>query len=86
MKSKEVKTGCNLAESSKEGYGSKRAVLLMIIMLIIRSEKNYNPSFNMTCCNVMFITSLYYCRSLERSHDTERQRYFLDWLHLPFIL
>jgi hypothetical protein len=25
-KSKEVKTGCNLAESSKEGYGSKRAV------------------------------------------------------------
>jgi hypothetical protein len=22
-KSKEVKTGCNLAESSKEGYGSK---------------------------------------------------------------
>jgi hypothetical protein len=29
--SKEVKTGCNLAESSKEGYGSKRAVLPMII-------------------------------------------------------
>jgi hypothetical protein len=24
-KSKEVKTGCNLAESSKEGYGLKRA-------------------------------------------------------------
>jgi hypothetical protein len=24
-KSKEVKTGCNLAEYSKEGYGSKRA-------------------------------------------------------------
>jgi hypothetical protein len=23
-KSKEVKTGCNLAESSKKGYGSKR--------------------------------------------------------------
>jgi hypothetical protein len=25
-KSKEVKTGCNLTESSKEGYGSRRAV------------------------------------------------------------
>jgi hypothetical protein len=34
-KSKEVKTGCNLAESSKEGYGSKRAVLLMILMMVI---------------------------------------------------
>jgi hypothetical protein len=31
-KSKEVKTGCNLAESSKEGYGSKRAVLPMMII------------------------------------------------------
>jgi hypothetical protein len=30
-KSKEMKTGCNLAESSKEGYGSKRAVLPMMI-------------------------------------------------------
>jgi hypothetical protein len=32
-KSKEVKTGCNLAESSKEGYGSKRAVLPMMMMM-----------------------------------------------------
>jgi hypothetical protein len=32
-KSKEVKTGCNLAESSKEGYGSERAVLLMMVMM-----------------------------------------------------
>jgi hypothetical protein len=30
-KFKEVKTGCNLAESSKEGYGSKRAVLPMMM-------------------------------------------------------
>jgi hypothetical protein len=29
-KSKEVKTGSNLAESSKEGYGPERAVLPMI--------------------------------------------------------
>jgi hypothetical protein len=33
-KSKEVKTGSNLAESSKEGYGSKRAVLPMMMMMI----------------------------------------------------
>jgi hypothetical protein len=36
-KSKEVKTGCNLAEFSKEDYGSKRAVLpvMNIIVAII---------------------------------------------------
>jgi hypothetical protein len=33
-KSRKVKTGCNLAESSKEGYGSKRAVLPVIMMMI----------------------------------------------------
>jgi hypothetical protein len=31
-----VKTGCNLAESFKEGYGSKRAVLPMMM----RNEKH----------------------------------------------
>jgi hypothetical protein len=30
MKSKEIKAGCSLRESSKEGCGSKRAVLPMI--------------------------------------------------------
>jgi hypothetical protein len=35
-KSKEEKTGCNLAESSKEGYGKKKgAVLPMMMMMII---------------------------------------------------
>jgi hypothetical protein len=34
-KSKEMKTGCNLAGSSKEGCGSKRAVLLVMMMIII---------------------------------------------------
>jgi hypothetical protein len=34
-KSKEVKTGCNLAESSKEDYGSKRAVLPMMRMMTV---------------------------------------------------
>jgi hypothetical protein len=31
-KSKEVKTICNLAEPSKEDHGSKRVVLLLMIM------------------------------------------------------
>jgi hypothetical protein len=35
MKFKEVKTGCNLTESSKEGYGSKRAFLSMMMMIMI---------------------------------------------------
>jgi spore maturation protein SpmB len=34
-KSRQVKTGSNLAESSKEGYGSKRAVLPMVMMMIV---------------------------------------------------
>jgi hypothetical protein len=33
MKSVEAKTGCNLAESSKKGYGSKRAVLPMAVVV-----------------------------------------------------
>jgi hypothetical protein len=33
-KTKEVKTESNLAESSKEGYGSKGAVLPMMTMMI----------------------------------------------------
>jgi hypothetical protein len=35
VKSKDVKTGCNLAESSKEGYGSKGAVLSMMMMMMM---------------------------------------------------
>jgi hypothetical protein len=34
-KSKEVKPGCNLAESSKESYGSNRAVLPMMMMMMM---------------------------------------------------
>jgi hypothetical protein len=36
MKSKEVKIGCNLAESYKESYGSKRDVFPMMIMMMLR--------------------------------------------------
>jgi hypothetical protein len=35
MKSEKVKTGCNLAASSKEGYGSKVAVLSMMMMVVV---------------------------------------------------
>jgi hypothetical protein len=42
MKSKEVKTGCNLAEYSKEGYRSKRAAqpMMMMIMMIFLNKIN----------------------------------------------
>jgi hypothetical protein len=35
VKSSDVKTGCNLAESSKECCGSKRAVLPMMMMMMM---------------------------------------------------
>jgi hypothetical protein len=35
IESKEVKTGSKLVESSKEGYGSKSAVFLMMMMMIV---------------------------------------------------
>jgi hypothetical protein len=41
MRSKELKTGSNLAESSKEGYGSKGAVLQIIIIIIIIGYQHY---------------------------------------------
>jgi hypothetical protein len=34
-KSKEVKNGRNLADYSKDGYGSKRAVLSMMMMMMM---------------------------------------------------
>jgi hypothetical protein len=35
VESKEVKTGCNLAESSKKDHGSKRAVLMMMMVMMM---------------------------------------------------
>jgi hypothetical protein len=35
MKSKEVRTERNLARSSKEGYGSERAALPMMMMMMM---------------------------------------------------
>jgi hypothetical protein len=40
VKSRDVKTGSNLAELSKEGYGSKRAVLPMMMMMMMRMNIN----------------------------------------------
>jgi hypothetical protein len=34
-----VKTGCNLSESYKEGYGSKRAILPMIMTMMMMAAK-----------------------------------------------
>jgi hypothetical protein len=39
-KSKEVKTGCNRAESSTEGCGSKRTVLPMMMMMMMMINEN----------------------------------------------
>jgi hypothetical protein len=50
MKTKEVKSGCNLAESSKENYDSKRAVLSMMMMLTKhedRQNRNYLPTIRL---------------------------------------
>jgi hypothetical protein len=41
-KIKKSKTGCNLAESSKESYGSKRDVLPMMMMIKYNIIKSYN--------------------------------------------
>jgi hypothetical protein len=43
-KSKEVKTGCNLAESSRQGYGSKSAGLPMMMMIFERMCYHYYKS------------------------------------------
>jgi hypothetical protein len=43
VKSKDVKTECNLAESSKEGYSSKRCVspmmMMMMMMIVVHGKK-----------------------------------------------
>jgi hypothetical protein len=39
VKSKEVKTGCNLAESSKEGDGSRSVVLPMMMMVMMMIKR-----------------------------------------------
>jgi hypothetical protein len=41
VKSKEVKTGCNVAESSKEGYGSERAVLPMMMVMLYMTKMGF---------------------------------------------
>jgi hypothetical protein len=45
-KFKEVKTGCNLAKSSKEGYGSKRAVLPIMMIKRITCKGKVIPLLN----------------------------------------
>jgi hypothetical protein len=45
MKPKEVKTVCNLVESSKEGYGSKWSVLPTMMITYTTVTKNMNQFF-----------------------------------------
>jgi hypothetical protein len=40
-KSREVKTRCSLAESSKKGFGSKSAVLLVVVVMMQHQRKPY---------------------------------------------
>jgi hypothetical protein len=40
VKSKEVNTGYNLAESSEESYGSETAVLLLLLMMMVMMMMN----------------------------------------------
>jgi hypothetical protein len=49
-KSKEVKTGCNLAGSSKEACSMRRAVLPteMMVMMMMMSP-NHSRLYNLSC-------------------------------------
>jgi hypothetical protein len=54
-KSKEVKTGSNITESSKKGYGSKSAVL-MIMMMNQPLSPAFRESSDPTVSNSRIIT------------------------------
>jgi hypothetical protein len=56
-KSKGVTNGCNLAESSKECYGSKRAVLPMMMMMM--TTMNNSSSNNVIAIFYFLIYTLY---------------------------
>jgi hypothetical protein len=45
IKSKKVKTGCNLAESSKEDSGPTRIILSIMMMIVHRTESRYKYNF-----------------------------------------
>jgi hypothetical protein len=49
-----VKTGCNLAESSKESYGSNRAVWPIMMMMIDKFMILFMRSKRL--CHMIFIT------------------------------
>jgi hypothetical protein len=60
MKSEEAKTRYNLAESSNEGYGSKRTVLPMINMIMIwfLNDQTGGDGRNLERQNVSFILQI----------------------------
>jgi hypothetical protein len=72
-KSKEVKTRSNLAESSKEGYGSESAVLLLMITFIKHSiTTKQNSTLHAFCTHNPFFPS-YPCFTF-LNEDKERHR------------
>jgi hypothetical protein len=48
-----VKTGCNLAESSEEGYDSKRAVLPMMIIMMLKQKCE-----KLVCAKIQHISNI----------------------------
>jgi hypothetical protein len=60
MKSKEVKSGCKPAESSKENYDSKRAVLPMMMMLTKREDRQTGVAFPQYVNFMQFLNE--YCK------------------------
>jgi hypothetical protein len=61
-----VKTGCNLAESSKEGYGSKWAVLpmmMMMMMMIVGRVPFSEQQFSRYQTNISIKSGITYPRS-----------------------
>jgi hypothetical protein len=58
-----VKNGCSLAEYSKEGYGSKRAVLPMMMIIII--------SFILILSKIIFTRLTSYADEIIGDHQCE---------------
>jgi hypothetical protein len=58
--SKEVKTGSNLAESSKEGYGSERTDLPLMMMMMM-TNRNALYSGDAICGHIFWLLSSNVC-------------------------
>jgi hypothetical protein len=81
-KSKEVKIGCNLADFSKEGYGSKKAVLPMMMMMMTNSmelshsSEAVNRSATQEFPNILRDQMVHY-----RVHKSPRLAHFMSQIN-----